>query len=125
MIRVCIELHPGGDATRAREIARLDIANISNLAPLSDYAIRAKDIGGWSGKPAFEASGLTVSHQRRDSIWSLLAVAAARVASAWAATADESDTRIQAGHGGAEHLSSHSEHRAKRRGRRVRHGEQR
>lgn len=44
MIRVTVELWPGGREARAREIARMDIANISDLAQTSDYGIRASSV---------------------------------------------------------------------------------
>lgn len=42
MMRVIVEIHPGGDSSAKREIARLDIANVSELALVSDYRVEAK-----------------------------------------------------------------------------------
>lgn len=84
MIYVRIEIWPGGDVTRSHEVARMKIANISDLAPLSSYAICASsDPVKALRLPAFETSCLTVSHRRTDSIWVLLAKAMERVAADW------------------------------------------
>ena len=39
MLRVTIEIWPGGDKARARAIAIASVANISELAEVSDYAV--------------------------------------------------------------------------------------
>jgi hypothetical protein len=76
LIRVTIEIWPGGCKARAHEVARMDIANISELAPISDYAIWASSGAHRpSGKPAFEARGIIEGHRRKDSIWALVAKA--------------------------------------------------
>lgn len=38
---VKIELWPGGDGRRRRELLRLEIVNLSQLEPISDYAVTA------------------------------------------------------------------------------------
>lgn len=40
---VKIEVWPGGDGRARKEIFRLEIANISQLAPISDYAVTARE----------------------------------------------------------------------------------
>lgn len=76
MIRITIEIWPSGSEARAREIARMDIANISDLAPMSDYEVWASSIGNpLSGTPAFVARGTIEGHTRKDSIWALVAKA--------------------------------------------------
>jgi len=89
MIRVSIEIWTGGDETRAREIARMNIGNISGLAPDSTYEIWASSDANKFGQPAFEASGMTVTHRRKDSIWLLVAKAVDRVAAGWLAASAE------------------------------------
>jgi hypothetical protein len=89
MIRITVEIWPGGDATRAREIARMNIANVSNFAPDSTYEIWASSDANKFGQPAFEASGMTVHHTREDSIWMLVAKAVDRVAAGWLAASAE------------------------------------
>jgi hypothetical protein len=82
MIRVTIEIWPGGSKVRAREIARMDIGNISDLAAISSYEIRASSVANpLSRNPvAFSARGTIAGHRRKDSIWALVAKA-----TAWAA----------------------------------------
>lgn len=47
MLRVIVELHPGGDETRKQNLGVIDIGNVSNLAEFSDYVVQArlKDFG--------------------------------------------------------------------------------
>ena len=80
MIRVSIEFWPNGREERAREIARMNIGNISDLAPVSDYEIWASSDANPLGQPALVVSGIVVTHRRKDSIWALVAKAAGRVA---------------------------------------------
>lgn len=89
MIRVKVEFWPNGDGTRAREIARMNIGNISDLAPDSTYEIWASSDANKFVQPAFEASGMTVTHRRKDSIWILVAKAIDRVAAGWLAASAE------------------------------------
>ena len=39
MLRVTVEIWPGGDKTRARAVAIANVANVSHLADVSDYAV--------------------------------------------------------------------------------------
>lgn len=41
MMRVIVEIHPNGNMSMKREIACIDIANVSELAEVSDYVIHA------------------------------------------------------------------------------------
>lgn len=41
MMRVTVEIWPGGDPTESREMVCMDISNISELAPVSDYVVEA------------------------------------------------------------------------------------
>ena len=81
MIRVTVELWPGGREARAREIARMDIANVSDLAQTSDYGFRASSVANQlSGQPALVVRGTVEGHRRDQSIWALIAKTAGRVA---------------------------------------------
>lgn len=42
MMRVIVEIHPHGDSSNVRRIAKVDIANITELAPHSDYVVQAE-----------------------------------------------------------------------------------
>lgn len=46
MIRVYVELWPGGFRSGKTELAGLDISNISDLAPVSDYRVRVSGVDG-------------------------------------------------------------------------------
>ena len=75
MIMVKIELWPNGDRTRRRQIAAIAVANVSELADVSDYvAVR------WTDAGAMEAVSVR-AHRRSAGIWPLLARAASPRAS--------------------------------------------
>jgi hypothetical protein len=81
MIQVTVELWPGGDASRAQVIATASVAHVSNLADLSDYVVKVEESHNpIVHSPPWSRSGKISRHDRRASIWSLIA----RVA-AWAA----------------------------------------
>ena len=42
MMRVIVEIHPGGDASRKKTIANIDIANMSGLSERSNYEYEAQ-----------------------------------------------------------------------------------
>lgn len=77
MLRIIVEIVPGGDESRKRETARAHIANISNLASLSDYAVWMRENGNpVAGAPAWEAYGKILQHDRRQTVWALVERAA-------------------------------------------------
>ncbi len=59
MIRVIVKIMPNGSEARAREIAHMDIGNISDLAAVSSYGIRASSAANPLSKnpAAFSARG--------------------------------------------------------------------
>jgi hypothetical protein len=68
MIRVTVEIFPGGYAENRRTIGLMDIANLSDLARRSDYKIDVAE------------SARTVylrNHDRNQSVWRPLAAALA------------------------------------------------
>ena len=82
MIRVIVKILPNGSEARAREVARMDIGNVSDLAAISSYEVRASSVANPLSKSpaAFSARGIIEGHRRKDPIWALLAKA-----TAWAA----------------------------------------
>jgi hypothetical protein len=77
MLRVTIDLVPGGFAPARRTIATMRIANISNLADVSDYRIDATEgRNGLTGDPPRSAACGVAGHARRQSVWALVAKAA-------------------------------------------------
>jgi hypothetical protein len=77
MIHVIVEIWPGGVQTRKREIARMDISNISELSAISSYVVEASSVPNPLSKnpTALSARGTIEGHRRADGIWPLLAKA--------------------------------------------------
>lgn len=73
MIVVKVELWPGGDWLRAKQIASMEIANISNLAAESAYIAKVRHVGDSRlGIPALDTSVDIPSHHRKEGIWPLI-----------------------------------------------------
>ena len=73
MLRIKVELVPGGFEEFAREIARAEVGNVSNLADLSDYCVRVREgKNKLAGTPAWERTGKIFKHDRRASVWHLV-----------------------------------------------------
>lgn len=70
MLVIRIEEWPGGDADRRRPIARLEIANRSGLAPVSDYEVTLRPTTGEPDPPA-----MVYGHVRADGWLPLLRAA--------------------------------------------------
>lgn len=74
MIVVKVELWDGGDGTRAKEIGRLVIGNMSELADHSSYAVAGR-MEKWDaeGQPARVASdGWVMAHDRKTGVFELI-----------------------------------------------------
>jgi hypothetical protein len=77
MLRIIVELVPGGVESRKRELARADLGNITALDPVSDYQIRAREGDNpVAGAKAWESRGLITGHDREVSVWRLVEKAA-------------------------------------------------
>jgi hypothetical protein len=77
MLRITVDLVPGGFEPLSRKIATMQIANLSDLADLSDYAIEATEGPNPLTKTgARRAHGNVLAHERRQSVWALIAKAA-------------------------------------------------
>jgi hypothetical protein len=80
MLRVIVELVPGGHRELRRTIASMNIGNESNLADISDYKIDAMEAANQlTGTPARSATCTITGHDRRQSVWVLIAKAAAEI----------------------------------------------
>jgi hypothetical protein len=78
MLRIIVELVPGGYEPAKRELARAELGNISNLAAVSDYVIRAGEgANPLTCTPAWQRTGKIESHPRNQSVWKLVERAAA------------------------------------------------
>jgi hypothetical protein len=74
MLRVTVEIWPGGDETRARSLAIANIANISDLADVSDYAVVVSEgHNPIANTPPWSQRGHVFQHDRRTSVWALIA----------------------------------------------------
>jgi len=84
MLRINVEIIPGG-VGEPRVLARAIAGNISDLADTSDYRVAVNEgANPIAGTPAWEARGSILGHQRRQSVWALVASIAA-----WAAAEAE------------------------------------
>jgi hypothetical protein len=78
MIVVTITLVPGGFAPLRRDIGMLRIANVSNLARISDYSIDVIEAANpLTAAPARIGSCSIAGHDRIQSVWALVERAAA------------------------------------------------
>lgn len=78
MLVITIEIIPGGFTPRRRTIGQMRIANLSDLADVSDYAVDVMSAANpLTGAPARSGSFTVAGHHRRQAVWALLARAAA------------------------------------------------
>lgn len=79
MIVVKVELWPGGNGRRAKAIGAMQIANVSGLADVSDYSVRAfEDASQVTGEYARHATFQVCGHSRKQFVFALVAAAARR-----------------------------------------------
>jgi hypothetical protein len=77
LLVITVDLVPGGYESYRRTIGSMRIANVSDLSDLSDYAVAVMEgANPLTGLPARTASCKVVGHNRRQSVWALLAKAA-------------------------------------------------
>lgn len=76
MIRVKIEVVPGGDEERARELALVEIANLAPPGPTGDYQVRAV-VGLDNGDVAVRNRMLPDQPRRRRNVLQLVYAALA------------------------------------------------
>lgn len=80
MLRVTIDLIPGGFTPMKRTIASMTIANASELADISDYTIEAMEgANKLSGTPPRNAACMVQAHDRRQTVWALIAEACTEI----------------------------------------------
>jgi len=78
MIRVTVEILPGGYAEGRRTIGLMHIANISDFSPRSDYMVDLTEGDNpHAGTKAFSCTVYVRDHDRNQSVWSLIAAALA------------------------------------------------
>jgi hypothetical protein len=80
MLRVIVEILPGGHRELRRTIASVAIGHVSDLADISDYKIDAMEAANrLTGTPSRSATCVVARHDRRQSVWALIAKAAAEI----------------------------------------------
>lgn len=73
-LRVTVELLPGGDASRARTLARAMITNVGNDVHSGDYAFSVSEGDNpFADTPAWSRNGRLEGHARTLSVWALVA----------------------------------------------------
>lgn len=78
MLRVIVDLVPGGFEPLRRRIASMTIANVSDLADRSNYVIQAAEGANPVAElPPRNVNATVEDHDRRRSVWCLVAKAAA------------------------------------------------
>lgn len=83
MLDVVIDLVPAGFEPLRKTIATMSIANCSNLADRSDYLVEATESRNDLARlPARRMSITIEDHDRRQSVWCLIAKAAIAAAQA-------------------------------------------
>jgi hypothetical protein len=74
VLRITVEIWPGGDKTRACAIAIANVANLSDLADVSDYAVSITEgYNPVTNAPSWSQRGSIFQHNRRTSVWALVA----------------------------------------------------
>ncbi|MGY4224975.1 hypothetical protein ACVMIH_002336 [Bradyrhizobium sp. USDA 4503] len=74
MLRVTIEILPGGAEELRRTVGLMTIGNISNFADVSDYSVRATEgANPLAGTPSQTRNFIVRRHARHQSVWKLLA----------------------------------------------------
>jgi len=80
MLLITIDLLPGGHASHRRTVASMQIANITDLADISDYHIGAiEGANPLTGTPPRSATCLVAGHERNQTVWALVAKAASEI----------------------------------------------
>lgn len=83
MLAITVDLVPGGFEPLRRTIATMKIANVSDLTDHSNYTVEAAEgANPLAGLPPTSISSTVHNHDRRQSVWSLIAKAAAAAARA-------------------------------------------
>lgn len=78
MLRVIVELVPGGYSPLRRTIASMNICNMSDLADVSNYKIDVMEgANPLAGTNARSTSVQVSDHDRRQSVWKLVGAAIA------------------------------------------------
>jgi hypothetical protein len=76
MLRISVELLPGGNPVDRRALSTMSISNISDLAATSDYEVEVLEAeNGLTGSRPRLCSCVVKNHVRAQSVWALVAAA--------------------------------------------------
>lgn len=78
MIRITVELLPGGQLKGRKKIGQVDISNISELAAVSNYLVEAKDFPS-NGEPGQKIDAVVKGFSRSEGWAKLLWLAMAEL----------------------------------------------
>lgn len=80
MLFIKVELWPGGDRTRKRELGQMTIGNIGGDTERGDYAVHTTEHpSDITGLPkGMDEQFVFKNHKRRQSVWALVGLAAVR-----------------------------------------------
>ena len=80
MLIVTVDLVPGGYEPHRRTIGSMRIANLSDLADISDYRVEVVEgANPLTGTKARKAACMVLAHDRKQSVWVLLANASTEI----------------------------------------------
>ncbi|QOZ51599.1 hypothetical protein [Bradyrhizobium sp. CCBAU 53338] len=78
MLKVTVELYPGGSAESTRTLAAMTVTNLSDLADVSDYEIvTAETANPSTGEPSKMCWHRVHDYARGQSVWKLVGAAIA------------------------------------------------
>lgn len=80
MLIITVDILPGGQPILRRTVGTMTIANKSDLADLSDYRVDASEAANHlAGTSPWLAYAKIVNHERKQSVWRLVAAAATAI----------------------------------------------
>jgi hypothetical protein len=74
MLIITIDLVPGGYEFYCETIGSMRIANLSNLGDTCDYSVEVTEAANdLTGDPSWNGKCVVLAHDRRQSVWALMA----------------------------------------------------
>jgi hypothetical protein len=80
LLVITVDLSPGGDESRRRTIGSMRIANLSDLTDICDYSVEVVEgANPVTGTKARKAACMVLAHDRKQTLWALLAKASTEI----------------------------------------------
>ncbi len=74
MLIITIDIVPGGHESYCRNFGSMRIANLSNFGDTCDYAVEVMEAANpLTGDPPWNGKCIVLAHDRRQSVWALIA----------------------------------------------------